>query len=105
MQVAALKDKRKIWTDEELETLPRDGHKYELLDGNLIRNPIYAGHGKTCVCLGALLHHFANTRKLGRVYDSSTGFRLSDDLLLCPDIAFVSKARLKTVEVAPEKFL
>ncbi|MGA2747697.1 MAG: hypothetical protein ABSG59_02895 [Verrucomicrobiota bacterium] len=37
MPVEALEQKRKVWTDEELEALPRDGHKRELLDGKLIR--------------------------------------------------------------------
>jgi Uma2 family endonuclease len=105
MQTAALTMTRKTWTDEELETLPRDGHKYELLEGDLIASPVYANHGKICMRLGAMLLHFAESRKLGEVYDSSTGFRLTDDLLLSPDISFVSKARLKKIELAPDKFL
>jgi len=80
MQTAALTMTRKTWTDGELETLPRDGHKYELLDGDLIMSPVYANHGKICMRIGAMLFNFAESRKLGEVYDSSTGFRLTDDL-------------------------
>jgi len=105
MQTAALTVTRKAWTDEELATLPKDGHKYELLEGDLIMSPVYANHGRTCMRLGAILLHFAESRKLGEVYDSSTGFRLTDDLLLSPDISFVSKARLKKIEVALDQFL
>jgi len=105
MQTAALTTTRKAWTDEELETLPKDGHKYELLDGDLIMSPVHADHGKICARILTMIKHFADSRKLGEVYDSSTGFRLSDDLLLCPDVSFVSKARLSKVEVVPDKFL
>jgi Uma2 family endonuclease len=97
--------KRKAWTDAELEALPKDGRKYELLDGNLIMSPVHANHGTICVRLTALLFSHVQRHKLGEVYDSSTGFRLSDDVLLSPDVAFVSKARLKKILIAPDRFL
>lgn len=97
--------KRKIWSDEELEALPKDGHKYELLDGALITSPVHANHGTICMRLGALLFNFVEKHKLGELYDSSTGFRLSQEVLLSPDIAFVSKPRLKKILIAPDKFL
>jgi Uma2 family endonuclease len=104
MPTAAL-PKRKNWTDEELEALPNDGHKYELLDGGLIMSPVHANHGTICMRLGALLFNFVDRHKMGQLYDSSTGFRLSEEVLLSPDIAFVSKTRLKKVLIAPDKFL
>ena len=104
MPTAAL-SKRKIWTDEELEALPKHGYKYELLDGNLIMSPVHANHGEICSRLLILVGTHVQTHKLGKVYDSSTGFRLSEKLLLCPDIAFASKARLKKILIAPDKFL
>ncbi len=88
-----------------LEALPKDGHKYELLDGELIRSPVHANHGTVCARFVSFLFNFVEERRLGEVYDSSTGFRLSEKLLLSPDIAFVSRARLKKILVAPDKFL
>lgn len=105
MSTATLSTKRKAWTDAELEVLPKDGHKYELLDGDLIMSPVHANHGTICMRLGSLLFNFVEERKLGEVYDSSTGFRLSEKLLLSPDVAFVSRARLKKILIAPDKFL
>jgi Uma2 family endonuclease len=105
MQTAALTLTRKAWTDEELETLPKDGHKYELLEGDLIMSPVHANHGNICARICAILLHFAEARKLGEIYDSSTGFRLAEDLLLSPDVSFVSNARLKTLQVSPDNFL
>src|SRR6266566_83012 len=105
MATATLARKRGNWTDEQLERLPKDGHKYELLDGELIMSPVHANHGTVCMRFGAFLFYFVEQHNLGAVYDSSTGFRLSDKLLLSPDISFVSKARLKKILVAPDEFL
>lgn len=105
MAVATFIKKRRVWTDEALEALPRNGHKYELLDGNLIMSPVHANHGTICTRMIILIGTFVQQHKLGEVYDSSTGFRLAPNLLLSPDIAFVSKSRLKKVLIAPDKFL
>src|SRR5437016_12904632 len=100
MAIATLSRKKRIWTDEELEALPKNGYKYELLDGELIMSPVHANHGMICMRLGALLFNFVQRRHIGEVYDSSTGFRLSETLVLSPDISFVSKARLKKILIA-----
>jgi Uma2 family endonuclease len=105
MKTAIVTPKRKIWTDAALEALPKDGDKYELLDGALIMSPVQANHGTICVRMSSLLFSFVQRRKLGEVYDSNTGFRLSDNLVLSPDISFVSKTRLKKIPIAPDKFL
>ena len=105
MSTSAPAAKSKHWTDEELEALPKDGYKHELLDGELIMSPVHASHGLVCVRISAFLFNFVQGRRLGEVYDSSTGFRLGENLLLSPDIAFVSKARLKKILIAPDKFL
>jgi len=105
MATAALTRKKRAWTDEELEALPKDGYKYELLDGELIMSPTHARHGEVSMRIGGLLLNFADRNDLGKVYDSSTGFRLAPDLLLSPDVSFVSKARLKKILVAPDTFL
>jgi Uma2 family endonuclease len=105
MATTALTRKKRAWTDEELEALPKDGYKYELLDGELIMSPAHARHGEVSMRIGGLLLNFADRNDLGKIYDSSTGFRLAPDLLLSPDVSFVSKARLKKILVAPDKFL
>src|SRR6267142_2545930 len=97
MATAALTRKKRAWTDEELEALPKDGYKYELLDGELIMNPAHARHGEVSMRIGGLILSVADRNDLGKVYDSSTGFRLATDLLLSPDVSFVSKARLKKI--------
>jgi Uma2 family endonuclease len=43
--------------------------------------------------------------KLGRVYDSSTGFRLPNNAVRSPDAAWVRQERLDALDYDPEKFL
>ena len=105
MATATLTNKSRLWTDEELEAIPNNGHKHELLDGELIMSPVHENHGGICIQLAILVGSHVKRHALGRVYDSSTGFRLSENLLLSPDLAFVSKARLKKIFLAPDKFL
>ena len=104
MQATVSVRQQRVWTDEELEALPKNGRKYELLDGELIMSPVHLNHGMVCVRIASALQVFADIHDAGAVYDSSTGFRLADDLLLSPDVAFVSKSRLRKLAPDPLKF-
>src|SRR5947207_3166731 len=75
-----------MWPQEELEACPKDGYKYELVDGELIMSPVTANHGTICVQITSLFFGFVEPRRLGTVYGSRTGFRLSENVLLSPDI-------------------
>src|SRR6266478_6139332 len=68
MATAEISVRKKVWTDDELEALPKDGCKYELLDGNLIMSPVHANHGAVCVRLVTVLSNFVRRHKLGEVY-------------------------------------
>jgi Uma2 family endonuclease len=86
-------------------SLPKDGNKYELIEGDLLVSPVGNTHSLICIRTSCLLAMFVRRKKLGNVYDSSMGFRLGPRLLLSPDISFVSRARLAEIMVAPDKFL
>jgi Uma2 family endonuclease len=96
---------RRQWSDKALMALPKNGHKYELLDGDLLMSPVGFTHSEICVRLVVMLSTFVERRKLGVVCDSSIGYRLSPKLLLSPDVSFVSNDRLARIRIAPEKFL
>lgn len=106
MQTATLiPGHKRRWTDNELMSLPKDGNKYELVDGDLLVSPVGNTHSEICIRLSSTLHFFVRRKKLGHVYDSSMGFRLSPKILLSPDVSFVSNERFEQIMVAPEKFL
>lgn len=88
-----LTDKQR-WTDKELEHFPKDGRKFELLDGYFLVSPVAITHGTVCIRISSLLDGYVRPRKLGLVLDSSMGCRLTPTCCLSPDVCFVSKARL-----------
>lgn len=90
-------------TEEDLLRTPRDGQKYELVDGKIRVSPAGGRHGGVCVQLSTLLNTFVKERKLGYVFDSSTGFRLPGGNIRLPDVSFVATGRFEG-ERQPEDF-
>jgi Uma2 family endonuclease len=86
---------RKAWTEAEWQALPEDGCIHELIDGELVVSPRHdCFHGDICTRLSAALLVFAETRRLGAVWDSNTGFRMHNSNIRAPSISFVIRARL-----------
>jgi len=90
-------------TEEDLLRTPRDGQKYELVDGQIRVSPAGYRHGAVCVRLVTLLYTFVKERHLGHVADSSTGFRLPGGNIRVPDVSFVATGRFAG-EQPPEGF-
>jgi len=97
--------KTKGWTEEQLLALPDIGHKVELVDGRLEMTPAGAEHGGISVNLVAPLATHVAARKLGRVFESSTGFWMKGGNLRSPDVSFVSAKRLRKLKKLPKGFL
>jgi hypothetical protein len=94
-------------TDEDLLRLPKDGRKYELVDGEIRVSPGGARHGQISVRLSVALLAFVGPKRLGRVFASSTGYRLPGGNVRSPDTSFVLSNRLPRVpegfaELAPD---
>lgn len=81
-------------TEHELRAMPRDGRKYELVDGEIVVSPAGTRHGSVCVNLVVALGRFVKEQALGRVFDSSTGFRLPSGNIRSPDVSFIGAERL-----------
>jgi Uma2 family endonuclease len=87
-------------TAEDLLRMPDDGHRHELVRGE-VRTMPPAGHehGRIAMNIGVSLAQFVRTHGLGAVYAAETGFKIASDpdTVRAPDAAFVSEARLKTM--------
>jgi Uma2 family endonuclease len=86
-------------TAAELERMPDDDSvRIELDEGEIISMPP-AGieHGDIGMELAGLMHAYVKKHGLGKVYLAETGFKLSDDTVRAPDIAFVRKSRVAEV--------
>ena len=84
-------------TADELERLPKDGNRYDLMEGELWKmSPAGFFHGSTGFDLARHIGNFVSDGDLGVVVLAETGFRVSrnPDVVLAPDIGFVAKANL-----------
>src|SRR5437660_12418450 len=80
---------------ERLQALYPD-RQIELREGKLIiMSPSDSVSGEVGARFSMLLSTWVYTYNLGRILDSSTGFRLPNCDLLSPDVSFVSRERLK----------
>ena len=80
---------------ERLQALYPDC-QIELREGKLIiMGPSDSVSGEVGARFSMLLSTWVYTYNLGRILDSSTGFRLPNGDLLSPDVSFVSRERLK----------
>lgn len=101
-----LKADQKVWTDEEFTALPKDGHRYEIVDGELIdMGNSGALHGYICSLLLAALTSYVLPQKLGVILDSSTAFKMKNGDRRSPDISFFAKERLQGMTELPTGFL
>jgi Uma2 family endonuclease len=96
----------------DLSAVPNPDLPHELWHGVLrVVMPASGAHGYAVSRLTVLLGQHVFAHDLGALFSESTGFLLErgPDTLLCPDVAFVAKARLPAgelgspfLEVAPD---
>src|SRR5712692_6245583 len=80
---------------EKLQALYPD-YQIELREGKIIiMSPSDSVSGEIGARFIRLLGTWLDTHNIGRVLDSSTGFRMPNGDLLSPDVSFVSRERLK----------
>ena len=88
----------KVWTEEALEALPRDGCKYELVNGDLhTMSPSFADHSVVCANISRLLSEYVRPRRLGVVMEGQAGFYMKNGDLFSPDVSFVRSDRWKSL--------
>lgn len=88
-------------TAEELLHLPNDGHRHELVRGELREMPPAGSeHGYVAMNLAATLQHHVRENGLGRVYAAETGFKIASDpdTVRAPDTAFISRERVEAAQ-------
>lgn len=86
---------KSLLTADELEQMPDvDSVQRELDEGELIEMPP-AGvrHGRCAIRIMRILDVFVEKNKLGSIHPGDTGFRLQDDIVRAPDVAFVRAER------------
>ena len=99
---------KKVWTEAELEALPDNGYKYELVNGELVISPKNNfQHENLCGRLYVELANYNQAHRLGVVLGSNLGCWMKSQNCRAPDISFISKERLQRLGFKPStrKFL
>ena len=87
-----------LMTAEELMQLPKDGFRYELINGELEKMPSPGPpHGRIAFRLNVCLGQFILDHELGEGFANDTGFKLTSnpDTVLAPDFAFVTNEKYR----------
>jgi len=92
------------WTTRDLELLPDDGNRYEIIDGELYvaKQPDWQ-HQLVCSQLVILLGVWNEQSQAGYVMQEP-GIIFADDTNVVPDVIWISQKRLKTVLHSDGKF-
>lgn len=102
MIATATSREQRLWTEEELQALPDDGFKHEVVGGELVMSPKNNfQHENICAGLLVVLRTFANARRLGVVLGSSAGYWMHNRNCRAPDISFITLARLGSLGFRP----
>jgi Uma2 family endonuclease len=91
-----MSDTSRLVTAEELEHLPNDDQRYELVEGRVIRmSPVGYLHGRVVMRFGSQLERHVRTSGLGEVL-TEVGFKLESDpdTVRAPDVAFIRRDRI-----------
>ena len=84
----------RLMTYADYAALPDDGHRYQLLEGELVMTPSpKARHQQVSLKLAARLLDHVEELGLGEVFDAPLDVTLDERNVVQPDILFVSKGR------------
>ena len=82
------------WTSADLESLPDDGNRYEIIDGELyMSTQPHFYHQDVCGELHGVLWNWNRKTNLGRVV-AAPGLIFADDDDVAPDVVWISNDRL-----------
>jgi len=94
---------KRLATEEDLRAIPKDGQKYELVDGEVRVSPAGDRHSVIALHLGSLLLTFVRQHGLGHVMGADAGFRLPSGNVRSPDVSFVAAGRFPN-DAPPEDY-
>ena len=81
------------WTSADLEALPNDGKRYEIIDGELIMSKQPHWHHQfACLQIGTQLNLYNQQTGAGQV-NLAPGVIFADDDDVAPDVVWISRER------------
>ena len=90
-------------TLQDLLNTPKNGNKYELVDGEIVVSPAGMRHSEVAINIGGLIWEFLQKNPIGKVYASDVGIAFPNGNVRSPDVTYVSIAKLPEGR-SPETF-
>lgn len=90
-------------TIEDLLKTPKDGHKYELVDGKIVVSPAGMRHSEVACKILYLIQNFLEQHPIGKAYTADVGIVLPNENVRSPDVTYVRLEKLPNGE-SPETF-
>jgi len=82
------------WTSADLDALPDDGKRYEIIDGELfVSKQPHFYHQQICTRIATLLVNWSNQSKLGQAV-IAPGVIFAEDNDVVPDVVWIRNERL-----------
>ena len=99
----SLMKSRKPVTIEDMYNMPKDGRKYELVDGEIVVSPGNWRHTEIATKIAHIFGTFLDASQVGKVFCDNLGIVLPNRNLRSPDVTFVGAEKLPDGEL-PEAF-
>jgi len=90
-------------TVEDLLRCPKDGRKYELVDGEILVSPAGARHAEVAFKIAHIVATFLEKYPVGKVYGDNLGITFPNRNVRSPDVTFVRAEKLPGGK-SPESF-
>jgi Uma2 family endonuclease len=81
-------------TIDDMYHMPKDGQKYELVDGEVVVSPASVLHGEIALKIAHIIATFLDDHPIGKVYGDNVGLVFSTGNLRSPDVFFVRMEKL-----------
>jgi Uma2 family endonuclease len=81
-------------TIDDLLKTPKDGFKYELVDGEILMSPCGMWGSEIAVKIASLILEYLRKNPIGKVYSSDVGIQFPSGNVRSPDVTYVSNGKL-----------
>ena len=80
---------KKPVTIDDMYHMPKDGQKYELVDGEVVVSPAGINHAEIVIKIAHIIATFLDDHPIGKVFGDNVGIIFPTGNLRSPDVSFV----------------
>jgi len=91
-------------TIDDMYHMPRDGRKYELVDGEIEVSPAGMYHAEIVIKIIHIIATYLDENPIGKIYGDNVGLIFPNGNLRSPDVSFVRNEKLLPGGVSPVTF-